>query len=186
MTRPPGGVLHDPAVVRLDDAGRSRAYFFLRGPVTVDRALIGELKEIASGLGGRNVRICLHEGPTAAFHEMIIFERPGVYSRPHKHLVKGESYHLIEGSMGAFVFDEEGAVVNACVLEAAGNFIYRVGVNTFHAVMPLGDFVIYHEAKPGPFTGDTDSIYPPWAPDGRDAAAAARYTDGLRRMLGRP
>ena len=35
----------------------------------------------------------------------------------------------------------------------------------YHAVMPLSDLVIYHESKPGPFTGEGDSIYPSWAPD---------------------
>ena len=43
--------------------------------------------------------------------------------------------------------------------------------------------VIYHENKPGPFTGKGDSIFPDWAPDGADAAVAEAYVDELRKHL---
>ncbi|MBI1916538.1 MAG: cupin fold metalloprotein, WbuC family [Planctomycetes bacterium] len=177
-------VLADPECVWIDDGPWSRGYFCKRAPVRIDGALVAELKAEAARLGDRNVRLCLHDSPDAAFHEMVIVERRGKYYRPHKHLRKGESYHVIEGEMGAFVFDEYGRILDASRLSAEGNFLYRVGANMYHAVMPLTDLVVYHEAKPGPFLREGDSVYPPWAPDGSDSEAAIRYTAELLRALG--
>lgn len=176
-------VLGDSGRVRLDDRGRSRAYFCLRKPVGAGQELIVELKALARTLGGWNVRVCLHESPEATFHDMIILEHRGRYYRPHKHTAKGETYHMIEGEMAAFAFADDGAVTDACRLSPQGNFVYRVGADMYHAVMPLTDVVIYHESKPGPFTGDTDSIYPPWAPAHGNQDDAGTYTEELLRLL---
>lgn len=176
--------LTDPATVRFDDKGRSAAYFCKRVPVRVDSALIEELKAASVRLGGNNVRLCLHDGPDSAFHEMINLEHKGRYYRPHKHMAKGESYHIIEGKMAAFVFDEDGQVVDANVLDPQVNFLYRIGGNMYHAVMPLSDRLIYHESKLGPFLRESDSIFPVWAPDGSDREEVATYTSKLLDMLG--
>jgi cupin fold WbuC family metalloprotein len=176
--------LNNPQSVRVDEKGRSIGFFCRRRPVRVDGNLIADLKAAAEKYG-KNVRLCLHDSPDATFHEMIILERKGRYYRPHKHLEKGESYHILEGSMAAFVFDENGRLEDACVLKPDGNFIYRVDINMYHAVLPLADLVIYHESKPGPFLGDKDSIFPEWAPDGSDEDEVARYVDGLRKALER-
>lgn len=175
--------LDDPEAVWVDEGARSLAYFCRKKPVRVNVALIAELKEIVASLGDKNVRLCLHDSPDAKFHDMIILERKAKYYRPHKHLTKGESYHIIEGSMAAFVFDDNGRVTDACLLEPHGNFVYRVGVNTYHAVMPLSNMVIYHESKPGPFLGEGDSVYPAWAPDGRDADDVVKYKNELLQVL---
>ena len=49
--------------------------------------------------------------------------------------------------------------------------------------MPLSDPVIYHENKPGPFTGQGDSLFPAWAPDGTDVAEVERYVLKLKSHL---
>lgn len=169
--------------VRLDDGGRNRAYFFRRDPSRVDRELLEELKDVSHSLGDRNVRVCLHPDAASPMHEMIILERRGGYLRPHKHLHKGESYHVIEGEMGAVLFDEAGTVLDACRLTDRATFLYRVGAGMFHAVLPLSDLVIYHECKLGPFTGEGDSVWPDWAPDGRNSAEAQAFTQSLVSLL---
>jgi len=172
--------LSDSTRVWEDTRAKSTSFFCYRAPVRVDAVLLRELKDVAMRSGGRNARICLHEGPDAAFHEMIILEKRGGYLRPHKHLTKGESYHAIEGALGAFIFDESGRIVDTCRIGEGGAIAYRVGANMFHAVIPLTDYVIYHEAKPGPFLGLHDSVYPDWAPDGADPEAVAVFR---RRLL---
>jgi len=176
--------LRDPESVWIDEGGRSLGFFCQKKPVRVDGDLIQELKNVSARLDGKNLRLCLHESPDAAFHEMIILEHRSNYYRPHKHLVKGESYHIMEGSQGVFIFDEDGAVLDACVLEPQGNCIYRVGPNMYHAVMPLTDLIIYHESKPGPFVREGDSVFPYWAPDGTDLQQAAKFIDQLKQRLG--
>jgi len=174
--------LNNPDSVWIDERGRSIGFFCRRLPARVDGKLVGELKAAAEKFQ-KNVRLCLHDSPDAAFHEMIILERKRKYYRPHKHLEKGESFHILEGEMAVFTFDGEGNIADACVLQPNGNFIYRVAINTYHAVMPLSDPVLYHEAKPGPFLGDKDSIFPSWAPEGKDEDEIARYIHKLRRAL---
>ena len=175
--------LNNPQSVWLDGEAKSVAYFCKRNPVRVGAELIEELKAMAAR-SGRNVRLCLHDKPSAAFHEMIILEHAGSYYRPHKHRGKGESYHVIEGSMAAFVFDEAGRVVDACRLAPGADFLYRVGADTYHGVLPLTDQVVYHESKPGPFGGEADSLYPAWAPDGSREAEVAEFRGRLLRALG--
>lgn len=176
-------ILNDPESVFLDKSGKTPAYFCKKKPIGVSRDLIKELKNIVINSDNKNIRLCLHESPEASFHNMVILEQKGRYYRPHKHLTKGESFHIIEGSMAVFTFDDQGAVTDACILDNAGNFIYKVGINMYHAVMPLSDFVVYHEVKPGPFLGDKDSIYPPWAPSGDEPKEIKEYLSKLRGIV---
>jgi len=176
--------LTDPKCVRRDDSGRSLAFFCKKTPVKVDAQLISALKSASDHLGGHDIRLCLHDSPEAEFHEMIILQCGGHYSRPHKHPIKGESYHIIEGSMAAFVFDEFGQVIDANVLDSSSSFLYRVGGNTYHMAVSLSELLIYHESRPGPFLRDTDSVFPSWAPDGTDAEQGLAYTKKLLQIIG--
>ena len=90
--------------VRINDSGRSVGLFSRSLPVGISRKLIEELKKTADLYKDKNVRICLHEGPNSIFQNMIILERKGGYYRPHKHLDKGECFHIIEGRMAVFAF----------------------------------------------------------------------------------
>jgi len=175
--------LDDAASVLRDPGTKTQAWFCQRLPVRVDQGLLAELKRQAADRDHQNTRLCLHDRPGAAFHDMIILEHPGKYYRPHAHKGKGESYHIIGGSMGIFVFTEEGEVADACVLTTDDTVVYRVGADMYHAVLPLSSPVVYHESKPGPFLGEADCVYPEWAPDGRDAQAAAEFTERLRSVL---
>lgn len=175
--------INDLDTIHVDESGRSVAYFCRKAPIIVDSRLIAELKEASIQRDGKSVRLCLHESPDAIFHEMIILQHGGDYYRPHMHPVNGESYHIIEGSMACFVFDETGQVIDANVLEKGGNLLYRVGHKMYHAVVPLSEVLIYREVKAGPFISEEDSIFAPWAPDGSDAADALEYTDDLLKHL---
>lgn len=166
-----------------DPNAKSIAYFCQRYPIRIDHKLIGELKAISDQNKTSNIRLCLHESPKAAFHEMLIVEHPGKHYPPHRHETKGESYHVIEGSMAIFIFDNEGAIIDSCVLTSEENFMYRIGPNMIHAVLPLTDRVVYHESKPGPFLGETDSIYPSWAPNRSNQAELTAFVARLRAHL---
>lgn len=178
--------LNDLNSVWLNEGGRSIGYFCQNKPVRVDQDLINELREISVRLDGKNLRLCLHESPDSEFHEMVILERRSNYYRPHKHLAKGESYHIIEGTQGVVIFDQDGTVIDRCILEPRGNTIYRVGANMFHAVMPLSDLIIYHEAKPGPFIPEKDSVFPKWAPDGSNPGEVAAFVAKLIQGFNTP
>ena len=175
--------LYNSARVRIDLSGRSIGLFCRELPGRVDRTVVTELKEIAGRYPDKNVRLCLHDGPEAAFHDMIIFDRRNSYYAPHRHPTKAECWHVVEGAMAAFVFGPQGTVLDAQRLEADGTFLYRIDINMVHTVMPLTEYVIYHESKPGPFLPEGDSIVPEWAPDGRDVQARDCFVKGLMACL---
>ena len=175
--------LDDPATVNKAEGARSVAFFCKNKPARVDSLLIGQLKQEAERAGDKNVRVCLHEGPEASFHDMVILERRSKYYRAHRRPNKDVTFHLIEGSMAVFVFDEEGRVEEACLLDPEKIFMYRVDADRYRVSVPVSDVVIYHEASPGPFVGEGDAIYPPWAPDGSNLERAKAYTAKLLETL---
>jgi len=164
-----------------DVGAKSVSFFCLKRPVKVDSDLIVELKQLSQDHNGKNVRLCLHESPKSDHHDMVILERRGKYYRPHRHDGKGEAFHIIEGQMGLFAFDDKGTVIDASLLNPGD--IYRVAEGGYHAVLPITETVIYHENKPGPFTGEGDSIYPNWAPDGADEGEIDEYVQKLTSIL---
>ena len=175
--------LDDPNCVVANTKGRSLGYFCQQKPLRVTRVLLNQLKERVKEQGGKNLRLCLHEGPEALFHEMIILEHVGQYFPPHKHREKGESWHVIEGKMAAFVFQEDGKIIDATVLDSEDTFLYRVDANMYHMVVPLSGAVMYHESKPGPFLGPGDSIFAPWAPNVSDQAGLEQYVAKILEQL---
>lgn len=181
---------HAPAVdlnnrecVWIDNGKKSIAYFCKKMPVKVGRKALSDLKYTFNRFKDKNVRLCLHQDPQARSHDMLIIERKGKYYRPHKHLMKGEAFHIIDGKMAVFVFDDNGKIIDASLLSCKDNFLYKVGEGMYHMVMPISDFVVYHESKPGPFMGSKDSIYPFWAPDGSNLAEIRDYIKRLRKTL---
>ena len=175
--------IHDGSHCRLDASGRTPAFFCLKKPLAVDVVTIAELVAYAREKQ-TDVRLCLHEGPHERFHDMIIAQHKGGYHRPHKHADKGETWSLMQGAMAAFVFAADGTVTDARRLDADGQFLYRVGDAQFHTLIPLSDIVVYHESKPGPFTGPGDSEFATWAPDGKDPEAVEAYLNKLLSATG--
>lgn len=172
----------DPNMIERDGSGRSVGYFCKQLPVKVDDQLLEELRAVAME-EGKNVRLCLHDSPEALQHDMIVLEHARYYYRPHRHFKKMDVFHVMDGELGVLLFDEAGNVESTDRLGAGE--VYRIGLNIYHAVMPLSDYVIYHENKPGPFEPSGDDEYPTWAPDGNDAKLAAAYSVELRQHFRR-
>jgi cupin fold WbuC family metalloprotein len=165
--------------VKQDKQARSLSYYFTKDVAYVNQDMIAQLIEESAQNGNCNARICLHTSPDANFHEMIIMEYRDKYFRPHKHLEKGESCHIIQGEVAMFAFDDMGHVTHSHIVGRNGNMICRVGIDQWHTVVPLTEYAIYHESKPGPFLGASDSIYPEWAPDGTDKKDALLFMESL-------
>lgn len=172
-------VLNDPKAVSVDKSGRTLGYFCKNEITTINKEILNELKNISKKLGKKNVRICLHNNQIEKLHSMVNLINISEYSRPHKHLNKAESYHIIEGRMAFIIFDEVGTVIDKCILEPDGNFLLRVGANVFHTAIPLTEIVIFHESRLGPFPKEGDSVYPSWAPDAKNPILINEYVKDL-------
>lgn len=174
--------LHDDTTCWRDAKAKSIGYFAKGGMVRVDRDLIDEIRKMALETGD-NVRMSLHGGPESSFHEMIIFQHRDKYYRPKKHVDKAKSFHMIEGTMAVFVFNDDGSLADACVLDGKERFIYRVEAGLYHTDIPLTPFVVHHESTLGPFKGTDDRVFAPWSPDDGDTEAFLKFRDQLIAQL---
>ena len=155
--------------------------------VLVASADVATLKAEAGRNPRRRMRLCAHTGVDDTLHEMIIVHARNTYVRPHKHLGKSESFHVIEGEVDVVLFDEGGAVTDTIEMGsfASGRpFYYRIAAPTFHTLLIRSDVLVFHESTGGPFRR-ADTMFAPWAPEDGDAAAVARFVDGLRARLRR-
>ena len=148
-----------------DKKAKSMSFFCQVSPVLIDEKILGELKEL-SRFNNATVRVCLHSSSDAEQHDMIIIIRKDSYFRPHKHNHCGETYHVIEGEMGVFSYDDKGSIYDSAFLQK--NNLYRVSKGNFHAVLPISDYVIFHESRIGPYLGSKDSIFADWSPEEGD------------------
>ena len=108
----------------------------------------------------KDIRICLHKNNKSKHHDMVILQQKKIFYKPHKHKKKGETYHIMEGSMMCIIFSDSGKIQKSSIIEK--NDIFRTPLNKYHTMMPLSKYVIYHESKPGPFLKKNDSIFPKW------------------------
>ena len=149
----------------------------------IDDKKIQDLKKKALKMPSRKIRLCLHKNIKEPLHEMIIVHCKGAYIRPHKHIRKSESFHIIEGSFFLVVFDESGKVIEKALMNEAqenGNFICRLDRNLWHMLIPITDFIVFHETTEGPYTDVDNSIFAPWAPKDDDVVGIEKF---IKRIL---
>ena len=128
------------------------------------------LKSLATKNPRKRVRLCLHQNVNDSLHEMIIVHAKGIYVPPHKHLSKSESFHIIEGEMLVVIFDEEAnihEVISMGTVSKAQAIFYRLSESHFHTVIPISDWVVFHEITNGPFVRE-EMLFAPWAPGEED------------------
>jgi len=147
---------------------------FAAGPLlTVERQDIEALKAQAAKNPRRRMRLCAHRDPSERLHEMLIALTKDAYIRPHKHLTKPESFHVVDGACDVVLFDEVGIITEIITMGtyASGRrFYYRLAEPWFHTVRIRSEFLVFHESGLGPFAPD-DTAFPAWAPsvDGPEA-----------------
>ena len=151
--------LSDNDLSEIDNTGKSMAYFALKHHVAIDKNIIKELKFLSQKLGNIDIRICLHNERKSNHHNMINLIYKKETLAPHKHLHKSESYHIIEGKLRIIIYDDNGKIIDECLLDNKSTFIYQVGKDTFHTTTSDTEHAIFHETRPGPFEKGGDSIF---------------------------
>jgi cupin fold WbuC family metalloprotein len=167
--------------------------FIAQDPIVqVDQAQMAALKTQAARNPRHRARLCAHKDNEDRLHEMLIVLASTAYIRPHKHLNKTESFHVVEGTAIVIFFDESGRIEQVMhVGDAASGrpFYFRNDDPRFHTQIITSDFLAFHETTNGPFNR-ADTIFAPWSPEETDTAAAAAFVDKLRhavaQMPGRP
>jgi len=143
------------------------------------------LKAQAAKNERRRVRLCTHPCNADLLHEMLIIHVQNTYVVPHKHLKKSESFHIIEGALSVFLFDDDGRVIETIRMGEAKSgrvFYYRLSSCIYHSVLPESEFVVFHEVTNGPFDRQ-DMIIAPWAPTEGDHEAKEQFKNLLLNTI---
>lgn len=175
--------LHHSDTCWRDSKAKSPSFFAMQPAAMLTLATINQLKDMATRTG-ENVRVSLHENPEAALHDMVICQRHDRWFLPKKHQ-KAKTFHILDGWLAIFLFDNDGNVLDACKLNPQTAPIYRVGPNLFHADIPMSKLAVHHEITTGPFLGAEDRVIAPWCPNSDDHAARERLRDHLLSVLAR-
>ncbi|HXR08908.1 MAG TPA: WbuC family cupin fold metalloprotein [Candidatus Acidoferrum sp.] len=151
--------------------------------VQVDRAQLDVLKTQAALSPRHRARLCAHQDAQDRLHEMLIVLTRQVYIRPHKHINKTESFHVIEGSALVLFFDDAGAITEVISLGDAASgrpFYFRNDDSRYHTQLITSDFLVFHEITNGPFNR-ADTLFAPWSPDETETAAVRAFVEKLKR-----
>lgn len=162
-------------------------YFATDKVVKLKKENIDFLKRKMISNNLQRIRICAHKDIKNKIHEMFIVLRKNAYIRPHKHLNKSESFHLIEGSAKVIIFDDNGKIRDVIELsdyKSKQKFYYRMDNQYYHTVLVTSNFLVFHETTQGPFF-KSDTIFAPWAPDERDKNKGKKYIEKLSIDLNR-
>lgn len=129
----------------------------------------------------KRARICMHNNDKSKLHEMIIILSKNTYIRPHKHLNKAESLHVIEGSADVIFFDNKGNVLKKERLgekKRNTNFYYRLSSSIFHTFKIRSKYFIFHESTQGPFI-KSKTKYADWSPLEKDILKAKNFMKSI-------
>jgi cupin fold WbuC family metalloprotein len=162
-------------------AENAEVYYSDAAIVTADDGVIAELKRIAAQNPRLRSRLCTHPDPSSGLHEMLIVHHREAYVRPHKHLAKPESFHVIEGTARVVIFEDDGNIRDVLDVAPDGQgklCYYRMPDQVFHSILITSEWLVFHETTAGPFD-PSRTAFPDWAPDGSDAEAVNRYTENV-------
>ena len=94
---------------------------------------------------------------------------PFSYVRPHRHIhpPKTETFVLLSGKVWVILFDDEGHVTEAVLMEKKKFQVVDLLPGCWHTLVPLTKSLTF-EVKPGPYDPATDKEFAPWAPKEED------------------
>ena len=165
-----------------DKLGKTPAYYFVDSTHILSQEIIEDLKLI-SYPDRTTMRVCLHDSIEDNLHNMIIIDFKDNPNFPHYHSSTSESHHIIEGELAVFIFDENGDLCRNYILSNKENIMDRLGLNETHLLIPLTDYVIFHETNKGSFNRDNPDMYiPEWFHNMNSIARKEFYSNLLSNL----
>ncbi|MCK9630289.1 MAG: WbuC family cupin fold metalloprotein [Methanoregula sp.] len=138
--------------------------------VKISKEDITHLKQLAERTTRKRSRLCAHKDIRSPLHEMLIVHKQDTYVRPHKHLGKSESFHLIDGEVLLLLFEDNGnlrEVIQMGDYNSGKIFYYRIDNPIFHSIVIKSESTVFHESTKGPFIRE-NTIFADWAPEEGD------------------
>lgn len=121
---------------------------------------VERVRQAARASSRLRARLCLHAGPEAEFHAMLIVLLQGTRIDIHRHRNKPECYHVLSGQLTIVLHDDAGQVTGRIPLgdPASGrNSLCRICAGLWHHVEVESAEVVLFETTLGPFVpSDTE------------------------------
>lgn len=155
--------------------------------VKVGQDSIEEFQQQAARNARHRARLCAHKDVENRIHEMFIALTKDAYIRPHRHVNKSESFHVIEGTATVVFFDDAGKIVEVLEIgdyQSGKPFYYRNDDARFHTQIVTSEKLVFHETTNGPFNR-ADTVLAPWSPEDTDAASVKTYMGQLKLEVAR-
>lgn len=133
----------------------------------------------------KRIRLCAHTDVSDKLHEMLIIHTKETYVRPHKHINKTESIHIIRGLADLVMFDDNGDIIKVVSMGEYSTkkcFYCRISDPYYHTLLIRSDEFVFHETTNGPFNR-ADTVFPPWAPEGENEADCKAFLEVLERKM---
>lgn len=127
-----------------------------------------------------------HERLDDPVHRLLNAVEPDTYLPVHRHLnpAKDEAILVLRGRAAAFVFDDEGRIVECAVIDpAAGVYGFDIRSGVWHGLLSLESGTVVYEVKAGPYAPVPQADIAPWTPDAGDGEAVARFMERLRNEI---
>ena len=152
---------------------------------SVSGAEIDFLKDKVSQTEKKRIRLCTHKHLEDKLHEMFIVLSKETYIRPHKHVNRIESLHVIEVRARAVFFDERGSIIQVLPLGDLSSklqFYCRIDEAIYHTILVDSEYFVFHESVEGPFC-KSNTVFSSWAPDESDCMLHQEYICNLNKAV---
>ncbi len=163
---------------------RHKAEFCQGDIVKVDMNQIRKIKSLVEKEDVcKRYRLCIHDSPDNILQEMFICRYIGDYCMPDKHHNMPESHTIIEGTEAIVLFDDFGGIQDIFILDRdKGYLTYRIDSEVYHMTIPLTEYAVDFEVKPGPFKPEMN-IFPKWAPEASDKDAVQNFLNVIMKQI---
>jgi cupin fold WbuC family metalloprotein len=151
----------------------------------INRQVLDQLSEIAQHDPRLRKNWNIHPADDSPAHRLLNALEPASYIRPHRHLdpLKDETFLIIRGRMGIFLFDEGGKITGSVLLDATGETVgIDVPAGVFHTAVSLQKGTIFFEAKAGPYRPLMEEEKAAWSPE-EGSAQVGDYLFSLKKAL---
>jgi cupin fold WbuC family metalloprotein len=120
----------------------------------IKRSQINLLVKQARKNKSQKSRLCTHKNTRDKLHEMFVVHTNKYKVKPHYHLNKCESLHVLYGSADLIIFDKLKKIKKKIVLGTYNSgkiFYYRIKKKVIHSLDVKSKYFIFHEVTLGPF-----------------------------------
>ena len=153
--------------------------------VTYNKTIISKLKKLADRSKNKRSRVIIHLDRNSKVNEMIICLKKDSYIQPHIHPTgKTESYHVIEGKMNIYIFNQKGKILKIVKMgdhKKGSIFYYRMNKGIFHMPVATSKYCVYHEVFAGPFKKSKDVRYSVWSPDQNEKISVGKFLKKVKK-----